>query len=358
MRERTRFGRLCLLNSAGRAGLGLRVLVSLFFAVALTAVVVDTAMAQSVPPPGVRVFFTADRSELTVGDLVTLSLVVSHPADLAVVVPRLEREWGIFEVQAQTSVQTISVDDGSRTIAKQFRVTPFAPGTFETPTLPVFIRAPDGSVEQVYPSPVRLTVNSVLSGSDEQLKDLRLPADLSTPLWGQATVLVLVALATVAAAGYYLYRRSHGLDKTIQPVADTRSPWEVAIQELDRIDRLDLPGSGDLREHYTLVSGVIRDYLGTTYLRDAAWMEATDMSTEEIGAAILRSSLDHGNARLVIELLQEADLVKFASYAPPAARAYEAVGQVRDLLEATRLSFEEATPVAASTRRGGATWAN
>ena len=49
----------------------------------------------------------------------------------------------------------------------------------------------------------------------------------------------------------------------IQPVADTRSPWEVAIQELDRINRLDLPGSGDLREHYTLVSGVIRGYLGT-----------------------------------------------------------------------------------------------
>ena len=361
MRERTRFGRLYLLNSAGRAGWGLRVLVSLFFAVALTAVVVDTAMAQSVPPPGVRVFFTADRSELTVGDLVTLSLVVSHPADLAVVVPRLEREWGIFEVQAQTSVQTVSVDDGSRTIAKQFRVTAFAPGTFETPTLPVFIRAPDGSVEQVDPSPVRLTVNSVLSGSDEQLKDLRSPADLSTPLWGQPTVLVLVALtvlATVAAVGYYLYRRSHGLDKMIQPVADTRSPWEVAIQELDRIDRLDLPGSGDLREHYTLVSGVIRDYLGTTYLRDAARMEAADMSTEEIGAAILRSSLDDGYARLVIELLQEADLVKFASYAPPAARAYEVAGQVRKLVEATRLSFEEATPVAASSRRGGATWAN
>ena len=85
------------------------------------------------------------------GDVATLSLVVSHRADLSVVIPRLEREWGPFEVQAQTSVQTVSADDGMRTIAKQFRVVLFAPGAFETPSLPISVRSPDGSVER-YPT--------------------------------------------------------------------------------------------------------------------------------------------------------------------------------------------------------------
>ena len=282
-----------LLNSACSDGLGFRALVSLFIAVALTAVVVDTAKAQGVPPHEVRISFTADRSELTVGDVVTLSFVVSFPEDFAVVIPPVGREWGPFEVQAQTAVQTVSASDSSRTNAKQIFVTLFAPGDFETPDLPVNIRAPDGSVEQVYASPVRLTVNSVLSGPDEELKDLRAPADLSTPLWEQPAVQALAALAVLAAlgtGGYLLYRRSRRQEALPEDVIDIRSPWEAAFQELDRIERLDLPGSGDLKDHYSLVSGVMRAYLQATYLRDDGQMDAIDMSTEEIGAAIWRSS--------------------------------------------------------------------
>ena len=351
MKESARIDRPSRLNPSGSNGVVLRALGLLVLALVITAALFDTAAAQTVPPPGVRVSFTADLSELTVGDVVTLSLVVAHPADLVVVVPRVGRKWGPFEVQAQTSVQTVSANDGVRTVAKQLRVTAFAPGALETPALPVYIRAPDGSVAQVYPNPVRVTVNSVLSGPDEQLKDLRSPAELSTPFWEQPVVLALAALAVlvaVPAAGYYLYRRSHRPDTAARPVVDTRSPWEVAIQELDRIARIDLPGSGDLRGYYTLVSGVVRVYLGATHLRDAGRMEATEMSTEEIGTAISQSSLDYENARLFIELLREADLVKFANYAPPVSRAYEASSQVRNLVEATRLPSGQAAPGGAS----------
>ena len=347
-------GRLSLQDSAGSPGLGLQALVALLLCVALSTVILDSVMAQSAPPPGVGVSFTADRSELTVGDAATLSLVVSHRADLSVVIPRLEREWGPFEVQAQTSVQTVSADDGIRTIAKQFRVVLFAPGAFETPSLPISVRSPEGSVERFQPQPVQLTVHSVLTGTDEELKDLRPPADLSTPFWERPAFFFLAALLVVAALGapgFYLYRRSRGQVRVAEPVVDTRSPWEAAIQELDRIGRLDLPSKGDSKEHYTLVAGTLRTYLGATYLRDSDRMQATDMTTEEVMTAIWRSPLDHGSARLVIELLQEADLVKFANYAPPASRAYEAAGQARELVEATRLSLERTPPVLAS---GGA----
>ena len=345
------------MNSPGSGGLALRALIPMLLAVLITGAGVGAAAAQTEPPPGVRVSFTADRSEFTVGDLVTLSLVVAHPVDLVVVVPRVGREWGPFEVQAQTSVQTVSDNGGVRTVAKQFRVTAFAPGALETPSLPVYIRAPDGSVAQVHPNPVRVTVNSVLAGPDEQLKDLRSPAGLSTPFWEQPVVLALAALVVLVAAvaGYYLYRRSHRLPATAQTIVDTRSPWEVAMQELDRIDRIDLPGSGDLRGHYTLVSGVVRVYLGATHLGDAGRMEATEMSTEEIEAAISQSSLGYEHAHLVIELLREADLVKFANYAPPVARAHEASSQVRNFVEATRPTSEQVAPGGAPLRQAGAT---
>ena len=308
-------------------------------AVLLSIVTVSAAPAQGGPSTGVSVSLVAEPNELTVGDLVTISIVITHPADSTIVVPRLEREWGPFEVQDQTSVQTVSIQDGVKTVAKQLRVTLFAPGIFETPHLPVSIRGQDGAVGQVSPAPIQLTVNSVLSSADEELKDLRPPADLSTPFWQRRVVLVLitvVALVLLSGTAFFFYRRPRRADEPVGVPPDP--PWEVATQELDRVAQLGLPGRGDMKEHYTLVSGILRVYLGATYLSDAGSLDAADMSTEEIAAGIQQSALDRGNACLVIELLQEADLVKFANHHPTAARANQAVAEARDLVEATRPS--------------------
>ena len=312
---------------------------------------------QTVPPSGVLISFTSDRSELTVADPVTLTLGVMYPEDHTVVLPRIGPEWGPFEVRSQATAQTISNGDGTKTTFRQFQVTLFATGEFETPELPIAIRHPDGSVEEVFPTPLRLTVNSVLTGPDEQLKDIRSPADLSTPFWERPAMIALgtlVALAALGSGSFFFYRRSRPRQTFLEPLVDTRQPWEVALQELGRIEGLNLPGKGDLKGHYTLVAGTLRAYLGATYLSEPERMDATDMSSEEIGAAIWRSPLDHGNARIVIELLQEADLVKFANYTPPASRAYEAAGQVRTVVEATRLAYEEASSQQRTSLRQGA----
>ena len=312
---------------------------SLLVAAVVSTMAVAAAPAQGGAPSGVRVSLVADASELTVGDLVTISLIVSHPAEFTVVIPRLERDWGSFEVQAQTSVQTVSLTDGVRTVAKQFRVTLFAPGTFETPDIPVSVRGSDGIAVQVSPNPVQLTVNSVLASPDEELKDLRPPADLSTPIWKRTIVLVLIvvaALAIAAGTALFLYRRSRRTGGPSVALPDLRTPWEVATQELDRIARLDLPGRGDMKGHYTLVAAALRIYLGATHLRDAGGRSADDLSTEEIASAIWQSDLNLGHARLVIELLQEADLAKFANYEPSADRAMEALSQARNFVGATQ----------------------
>ena len=60
------------------------------------------------------------------------------------------------------------------------------------------------------------------------------------------------------------------------------------------------------------------------------------MTTDETVSAIWRSSLDHRNARLVIDLLNEADLVRFSNYSPAESEANEALRRARDILADTR----------------------
>ena len=341
----------CVLRTAyrvGAGGLGFRVWIPWAAAFVLAAGVPAAALAQDASSSGARISFTADRAELTVGDIVTLTLEVTHSADQVVVVPRLSPEWGPFEVRSQTPAQAASNGDGTETMRQRLQVTLFAPGIFETPAFPVSVRRPDGSLERVFPPPVRLTVRSVLSSPDEPLKDIRPPADLSMPLWEQPAARAMAALAALVALGvvaYFLYRRSSRREAPPAPLIDTRTPWEVAAQELDRIERLDLLGEGRFKEHYTLVASAVSAYVHTIYLKDARHPDVTGMTTNEIGAAMWGSSLDRKNTRLVVDLLLEADLVRFSNHAPPVSQAYEAWGQARRIVEDLRPSVEEAQGV-------------
>ena len=325
----------------GVGGLGFRTWISWAIVAFLAAMVTGTAVAQEASHTDVRASLTADRNHVTVGDVVTLTLEVTHPADYAVVIPRLSREWGMFEVVSQSPAQTDSNGDGTETTRQRLEVSLFAPGTFETPELSISIRGPDGSVDRVVSFPgVQLTVRSVLSDSTELLRDIRPPADLSPPLWKHPAV---------ARHRRYSRRGCDGLGgltwssirvraRDAQPVSegDTRNPWEVAIQEMDEIERLDLPGDGRFKEHFTLITGVMHAYVRAMYLENGERPDATEMTTDEIGTEIWRSSLDRKNARLVVDLLLEADLVRFSNYPSSESEAYAASRRTRDFIMETR----------------------
>lgn len=310
----------------------------------LTAMAPSVAVAQDGPDSGVSASLTADRATLTVGDPVTLTLEVTHPADHVVLVPLLGPEWGSFEVISQTTAQTDPNGDGTETTRQRIEVTLFAPGTFETPDLSISFRSPDGVVEPVFPLPVRLTVNTVLSGTDETLKDIRSPADLSPPLWRQPALLAVAGLAALAAllpAAYFLRRRLRGGGPGPTMAVNTRMPWEIALQEIDRIEGLDLPGNGSFKEHYAMIAGVTQAYIRKMYLEGPGRREATEVTTAEFESAIGQSSLDRRNARLVTDLLFEADLVRFSIYPPGESQAHEALRRVREIVEGTRPASEE-----------------
>ncbi len=326
---------------------GLQVWLPLTVVALLTIGTPGTALAQDTSLGDIRIALVADRSELTVGDPIGLTLEVTHPEDHVVVVPRLDPDWGVFQVRRQTAANIAENRDGTRTTSQQLEVTLFAPGTFETPDLPLSIRLPDGSVERLSPTPIRLSVVSVLSSEDETLRDIRAPADFSIPLWEQlysrillVNVVVVVFLAVVGLTFYRRVRRGHDTPAT---AAQYRAPWEVAFEEFERIESLNLPRDGRLKEHYALVSRALRVYLQSALLGDMSTVDAVDMTTDEIAAALKSSALSYENTLEVFDLLTDADLVKFANELPSASQAIEAVARARAFVENTKTELDTAT---------------
>jgi hypothetical protein len=239
------------------------------------------------------------------------------------------------------------------TTTQTIDVTLFAPGSYETPELPVTVRDEAGQVSRHVAGPVAFTVVSVLSEDDLELRDIRPQAGLPfPPVWPWIALAVVLALA-LAIAGWVLYRRRlarRRLDETLAAAIDPRTPYEIAVDELARINALGLLDQGRFKEHYTLVSETLR-----AYVQGAFHIPALDLTTEELRASIVGAEVDPEHGRRMVKTLADSDLVKFARFRPETPEARKLTTEVRLVVDATRpVVPDEALTAGAEAARGGA----
>jgi hypothetical protein len=308
----------------------------------LTVIVIITALVTPVAAAeNIVVSLTPKQTELRVGDPVELTLAVTHPTGYQVIIPQLEQNWGPFEVRAQSQATTVDNGDNTSTTSQTLTVTLFNLGTFETPSLPLTITDGTGQmVEEVAP-PVSLTVIPTLAEGDTELTDIRPQAGMEVPaVWPKVMAGTLVVVV-VAIGGWWLYRRWRGKPFFAQ-VVDNRLPYQVAFDALDQIEGLDLPGQGEFKEHYTLVTDVLRLYLEKQFQ-----VHTFDRTTTELKQSLQRSTLSAEHIQRTIEFFFESDLVKFAKFTPTLPEARQLTKEARLLVELTRpvpVEKEETSP--------------
>jgi hypothetical protein len=272
---------------------------------------------------GLSATLTAEPAEATVGDPLTLTLTVNHPAGYRVIPPELEGQWGDYTVVDVGAPQTTSGPAGeTTTIAISARL--FAPGAFATPPLTVTVTDGAGGLTDVTAAAVSVNIVPVLAPEDTELRDIKPQADMPATNWALIAGLGLIALA-VAGVVLLLRRRA-----PVPPVAPP-SPYEAAQAELARIEGLRLPEQGRFKEHYSQVGDVVRAYVGSRY-----GFPTLERTTGEIRAALPAAGVPADVAGPFVELLQEGDLVKFTTITPAVSDATAAVVKARSIIEAAR----------------------
>lgn len=284
-------------------------------------------------PENIDLRFTAETGTLTVGDVASLTLQATYPADYRMTVPALPEQWGDFEIRGQSEAETTLNDDGTQTTTQTIEVTVFDVGTFSTPGFPVAFTDPNGeTLERAVPQ-ISLTVESVLEEGDTDLRDIKPQAELPVPpVWPW----ILGGLLPAALLGWggwwlvhYLRRRFQPQPSIVapEPFIDPRPAHQIALEELDRIENLHLPGQGRFKEFYTLISDCQRRYLEGAY-----GLPAMDLTTDEIRRALKQTGLGWERTRDFTDLFSACDLVKFARLIPSRAEARAMLPQARALV--------------------------
>ena len=320
--------------------------VAILAALAVGALVPALPLITEAQASKLSVVLVAEERQITVGDPLVLTISAVLPEGYHVIFPRLPRQWGSFEVRSQTPQATIINADLTRTAKQVLEVVLFAPGDHQTPELSVSFRGPDGEIVERSVRPATIHVTSVLEPGDQELRDIKSQADISVPsLWPWTLGAATLGLLGIAAFAMW-WRRS-----TFVPLAsdwvDPRTPFEVAMDQLDHIEELDLPSEGRFKEHYILVTNAVRGYLYREFN-----VTAPDRTTTETKLALSASAVPTSEGQEIVEVLQDGDLAKFTEVVPGQDPSWEVVHRTRALIKAIRPLEPEPDTVEPGTSEG------
>jgi hypothetical protein len=291
--------------------------------------------------PGQSFEVTSDSTGITVGDSVTVRFRIRlHERDqLLDSVPQVVGDLppGVRVLSVQKLGRTDQrLYQGAATLAF-YRVGRRPVPIFGVP----FMRVVEGVSRATLPSDSAFVlITAVLPpAGNPPLKDIRELEKRPIPPWTWPVML----LAMFAAGWVALRRRRTRIDhgepvepQTTEVPASKPTPYDIAVARLRQVEAEHWPRRGLVEAHYEAVAQTLRQYL-----EDAHQVGALERTTAELVWA-MPPRLGRGGLRDTChEVLDEADLVKFAEARPDEAAAADFLRRARGLLN----SWHQASPV-------------
>ncbi|MFQ5877131.1 MAG: hypothetical protein ACE5JH_05500 [Acidobacteriota bacterium] len=271
----------------------------------------------------------ADRTAITLGDPIAVTLRLVYPEGWRIVSFEPERSLGSLVLLDRREEPTRRTEDGMLMDVLVLRVTAFEVGEGAIPRFEVSYVDPEGLEVTARSEPIPFAVVSVLSEGDTEPADIKGPVAMpESPLWPW-----LLLGATALAAALYAWRRRRRRRATAAatPPAPPRPPHETAYADLQRLLSSDLLARGRVKEFYIELSEILRRYVGARFR-----IETFERTTSEILEGLREVRAGAGAITSSREFFGTCDLVKFAKYVPASEQTRAHVERAYRLVDETR----------------------
>ena len=251
-------------------------------------------------------------SEILIGEQASLKIELTQDKDEKVSWPQFSDTIATnVSIIEKLATDTISLPDNRISITSEYLVSSYDSGFYYIPEF-VF----ETTSQKVTSNPVGLTVNTVQV--NEQTDDIHAEKDImSAPFsWielAQWSGIGLAIILVIAIIVLLLMRFVFKKKVTIIPEEpEVILPAHVvALEKLEQIKTEKIWQQGQIKQFYTQLTDVIREYLSRAYS-----INAMEMTTDEI-VALVKKNKDLDEIRIVLkEMLELSDLVKFAKFIP------------------------------------------
>ena len=145
--------------------------------------------------------------------------------------------------------------------------------------------------------------------------------------------LLLLALVIYLVNKYLKSRDNREDDVVIEPI-DPRKAHEIAYEELETLRQKQLWQSQQFKSYYTELTEILRRYISNRYDIDAMELTSDEVMTEFRQNKELRDKKEE--IKLLADVLQLADLVKFAKWQPLPDECERSFYQVTQFIDKTK----------------------
>ena len=243
-----------------------------------------------------------DTTVAKIGDVLNLNIISHNAGDRIVVFPDIQ-ETESMEIRDKTILTK-----WRKPYQVNFQIVFWDTGTFQISSYPVeFLKADSTNDLIIETDPIDIKIISMLTGSeDTNLRPIKDPIALKKPTnwyrWILAVILFLLLFALI-----FLWRKRIIKEPFIKiEVSEYQSAKDIAIARLIGLQK---SMQSKNKIFYSLLSFIIREYIENKY-----YIRALEMTTSEISKFESIIDLKKDKFKTVINLLNRADLAKFAKY--------------------------------------------
>lgn len=252
-----------------------------------------------------------DSAGLLIGQQSRMHLEVSGPASLKYTFPAFPGDSLVkgIEIYQAGPLDTLDIGNNLITLRKDYLITSFDSGLYYIP--PVKLLA---GLDTIASNELALKIMTYeVDTTKKQIYDIKGVQAPPFVLGDYATFLLIVfalwALALLII--WYVLKKKYGVDKPELAPELLLPPHVVAIMELDRLKAEKVWKLGKNKQYYTELSAIIRKYIQRRFQ-----INAPEMTTDEILALFKRDKNTQSVYQNLRQILQLADLVKFAKIEP------------------------------------------
>ena len=283
-------------------------------------------------------FATLDSNVVTIGDKVVLHIGVEHDASARVIsaTPDMPLDTSKFEVinLGQWGQEKSRLPNYGRTIVFQA----FDTGLYRIPSVVFTLAAANGVVTTVQSPTMLLTVNNP-NGMDALVSPIDIKPIIATEWTFQEDLLpvlkeylpyfILIIALLFLAWRFWLQRKKRENPPVIAEISQL--PHIIAERLLAELRAKQLWQNGKTKEYYSELSHILRGYL-----EDQFKMPALETTTDELMTLLKKRDFSADILEQAQDLLQTADLVKFAKVEPSIAIHDDFLINAESIVEMTK----------------------